>query len=80
MDLLWKEVMKNTTPLEYFNTIKVAAILKQNNSPTFQEKGDVLPIGRDKLIHTQGVIARFNSKLFQISTLEYLILDAAMHC
>lgn len=56
-DLLYSEIAKNFTPQGYFGDFKTAGMLLQNNWPTMNWEGDVLPEGRDKLIHSDGVVA-----------------------
>lgn len=57
LDLLNQEINKDHTPQDYFSSFKIAGMLVQDNKPTMEWVGDVLPEGRDKLIHTNGVVA-----------------------
>lgn len=55
--LLLNEILKDQTPQGYFSGFTNAGLLLQDNWPTMTWLGDVLPEGRKKLIHSEGVIA-----------------------
>lgn len=56
MNKLWKQIKESDESYGYFGILKLGGMLLHNNNSTFDHYGDVLPNGRDKLIHTTGVI------------------------
>ena len=54
---LWSEMTKDQSPLDFYNDFEVAKIMLSDMWVTFRQKGDTMPEGRKKLIHTTGNIA-----------------------
>ena len=57
-DKLWEKIIENKNPGQFYSKIKTTRIITQDNHPTIDNKGDVLPEGRRKLIHSVGVVAK----------------------
>lgn len=57
-DKLWKKISENQESLGWYSTLSLMTIFLENAELTFREKGDIIPTGRDKLIHTVGNIAK----------------------
>lgn len=56
------EVLKNSTPQPWYNSVQLAGIFTESMDPTMHQVGDQMPPGavfgtRSKLIHTEGAIA-----------------------
>jgi hypothetical protein len=58
LDRLWELIVQDRTPGTFYGAVHTAGVLTQNNQDTFEHKGDVFPDGREKLIHSVGVIAK----------------------
>ena len=61
------EVLKNTKPQPWYNTVQLAGLFTESMDPTMHTVGDEMPGGtlygtRSKLIHTEGVIATVQLK------------------
>lgn len=57
LELLLNDIYKDKEPQGYFSIIESLRLLFQRNMPTFKWTGDVIPDGRKKLIHSEGVVA-----------------------
>jgi len=58
MDRLWSEISHDQTSFGWYNIAQVGMLMMSDLKPTFEAKGDILPEGRKKLIHTVGSIAQ----------------------
>jgi hypothetical protein len=58
MDKLWQKISENQTPFGFYSKFEILKIFLSDLWVTFNEKGDVMPNGRKKLIHTKGNIAK----------------------
>jgi hypothetical protein len=54
---LWGEITADKTPGEWFGLHTLTGLAGLDLHPTFEHEGDVFPEGREKLIHTVGVVA-----------------------
>lgn len=58
LNILWKETKRSKASFGFFNESHSDLIFKQNNSITFDHVGDALPLNRDKLVHTDGIVGK----------------------
>jgi hypothetical protein len=55
---LWDEIIKDRTSAKWYGPDEASAIMTEDLSVTYLERGDVLPEKRIKVIHTVGAVAR----------------------
>jgi hypothetical protein len=64
--LIWKNVQENSSPADWFSTIRLLGIFAEGMCPSFTAPGDELPYTnwimgyRKKYIHTVGAIGKVN--------------------
>jgi hypothetical protein len=64
MEKLWEAIIKDPTVIGFYSKLKVLKIMIEDLHPTFEHYGDDFPEGRQKLIHTKGVIAKAELKIY----------------
>ncbi|KAI3636662.1 hypothetical protein MIR68_005351 [Amoeboaphelidium protococcarum] len=57
-DQLWERIVANKNSAEFFGPLKLLTLFFERMGVSFDHEKDTLPVYRDKLIHTQGVVAK----------------------
>ena len=57
-DKIFRNCLENTSPADWFSSFKMLGLFIESMCPTLTAKGDEMPGGRHKYIHTVGTVAR----------------------
>lgn len=68
---LWNAINEDHSVHGFYSALKVAKILLECLEPTFEHLGDDFPEGREKLIHTKGVISKCDFKIYDNDNNKY---------
>jgi len=57
-EMIFSNCQENTSPADWFSAWKMLGLFWESMCPTLTSRGDEMPEGRDKFIHTVGAVAQ----------------------